>query len=224
MPSHHFYFTIFYKSQFLCWSYCLVVSEAWVTWRVESSIQLGSHTGPAAADQPSHPKLIAAAPIASNSDIDVRQYSWTPSCLSLTGGTLRSVRALQTYGPISGRGCLLDEPASQWEARIYIHVHNLFFWCNHNIPELLIFTYSATPHLWASFPFFHAAAAVPFALFSNCRSALSQGNMSWGNFSTQTILFCLQHFVHILLRESRNDPISIIGTATYTLRTAGLWS
>ena len=36
------------------------------------------------------------------------------------GGTLRSVRALQTYGPISGRGCLLDEPASQWEACIYI--------------------------------------------------------------------------------------------------------
>ena len=36
--------------------------------------------------------------------------------------TLRSVRALQTYGPISGRGCLLDEPASQWEARIYIRM------------------------------------------------------------------------------------------------------
>ena len=46
------------------------------------------------------------------------------------------------YGPISGRGCLLDEPTSQWEARIYIHV---FVWCNHDIPELLIFTYSATP-------------------------------------------------------------------------------
>ena len=103
------------KANFSAEAGCLVVSEAWVTWRVESSIQLGSHTGPAAADQPSHPKLIAAAPIASNSDIDVRQYSWTPSCLSLTGGTLRSVRALQTYGPISGRGCLLDEPASQWE-------------------------------------------------------------------------------------------------------------
>ena len=109
------------KANFSAEAGCLVVSEAWVTWRVESSIQLGSHTGPAAADQPSHPKLIAAAPIASNSDIDVRQYSWTPSCLSLTGGTLRSVRALQTYGPISGRGCLLDEPASQWEAYIFIH-------------------------------------------------------------------------------------------------------
>ena len=35
--------------------------------------------------------------------------------------TLGSVHALQTYGPISGRGCLLDEPASQWEACIYIH-------------------------------------------------------------------------------------------------------
>ena len=35
--------------------------------------------------------------------------------------TLRSVRASQTYGPIRGRGCLLDEPASQWEAFIYIH-------------------------------------------------------------------------------------------------------
>ena len=59
------------------------------------------------------------------------------------------------YGPISSRGCLLDEPASQWEACIYIHVQNLFVWCNHYIPELLIFTYSATPHLWALFPFFH---------------------------------------------------------------------
>ena len=59
------------------------------------------------------------------------------------------------YGSISSRGSLLDEPASQWEAHIYIHLHNLFVWCNHNIPELLIFTYSATPHLWASFPFFH---------------------------------------------------------------------
>ena len=27
--------------------------------------------------------------------------------------TLRSANALQTYGPISGCGCLLDEPASQ---------------------------------------------------------------------------------------------------------------
>ena len=34
--------------------------------------------------------------------------------------TLRLVRVLQTYGPISGRGCLLDEPASQWEACIYM--------------------------------------------------------------------------------------------------------
>ena len=36
--------------------------------------------------------------------------------------TLGSVRALQMYGPISGHGCLLDEPASQWEACIYIHM------------------------------------------------------------------------------------------------------
>ena len=35
--------------------------------------------------------------------------------------TLRSANALQTYGPISGRGCVLDEPASQWEERVYIH-------------------------------------------------------------------------------------------------------
>ena len=85
---HHFTSILRFstKANFSAEAGCLVVSEAWVTWRVESSIQLGSHTGPAAADQPSHPKLIAAAPIASNSDIDVRQYSWTPSCLSLTGG------------------------------------------------------------------------------------------------------------------------------------------
>ena len=63
-------------------------------------------------------------------------------------------------GPISGRSCLLDEPASQCYARIYIHVHNLFSWCNHNIPELLIFTYSATPYLWASFPFFHGGPSL----------------------------------------------------------------
>ena len=51
------------------------------------------------------------------------------------------------------------QPASQCDTHIYIHVHNLFVWCNRNIPELLIFfTYSATPHLWASFPFFHGAA------------------------------------------------------------------
>ena len=69
--------------------------------------------------------------------------------------TLRSANALQTQLPISNSSCLLDEPTSQWKARNYIHVHNLFVWCNHNIPELLIFTYSATPHLWASFPFLH---------------------------------------------------------------------
>ena len=34
--------------------------------------------------------------------------------------TLGSVRALQTYRPISGRGCMLDEPVSQWEECIYI--------------------------------------------------------------------------------------------------------
>ena len=34
--------------------------------------------------------------------------------------TLRSANALQTQEPISGRGCLLDEPTSQLEARIYI--------------------------------------------------------------------------------------------------------
>ena len=28
--------------------------------------------------------------------------------------------------------CLMSPP-SQWEARIFIHVHNLFVWCNHNI-------------------------------------------------------------------------------------------
>ena len=40
---------------------------------------------------------------------------------TFNGPTLGSVRALQTYGPISSRGCLLEEPASQWEACIYIH-------------------------------------------------------------------------------------------------------
>ena len=61
----------------------------------------------------------------------------------------------QIYRPISGCGSLLDERTSQLETRIYRHVHNLFFWCHHNIPELLIFIYSATSYLWASFPFFH---------------------------------------------------------------------
>ena len=41
--------------------------------------------------------------------------------VSINTHTLRSICALQTYRPISGRGCLLDEPASQWEACIYIH-------------------------------------------------------------------------------------------------------
>ena len=36
--------------------------------------------------------------------------------------TLRLANALQKYGPISGRGCLLDELASLQEARIYIHM------------------------------------------------------------------------------------------------------
>ena len=92
------------------------------------------------------------------------------------------------YGAISGRGCLLDEPASQWEACIYIHVHNLFVWCNHNIPQLLIFTNSATPHLWASFPFFHGPSAVQCAshyIYEHCTfSTLSI--LSWHT-SLQTI-------------------------------------
>ena len=72
MPSSslHFYFTIFYKSQFLCWSYCWVVSEAWVTWRAASSWGATlAQQQPTSAD----PKLIAAAPMASNFDIDVHQ-------------------------------------------------------------------------------------------------------------------------------------------------------
>ena len=46
---------------------------------------------------------------------------------------LGSVCALQTYGPIRGRGCLLDEPTSQWEACIYIHTfatHGLISTCS----------------------------------------------------------------------------------------------
>ena len=72
MPSSslHFYFTIFYKSQFLCWSYCWVVSEAWVTWRAASSWGATlAQQQPTSAD----PKLIAAAPMASNFNIDVHQ-------------------------------------------------------------------------------------------------------------------------------------------------------
>ena len=39
--------------------------------------------------------------------------------------TLRSANALQTYGPISGRSCLLNEPASQC-AHLHTHIRNAF--------------------------------------------------------------------------------------------------
>ena len=58
------------------------------------------------------------APIKAFSRLKVPTSTYTYKTLLIH--TLRSVRALQTYGPISGRGCLLDEPASQWEECIYI--------------------------------------------------------------------------------------------------------
>ena len=54
--------------------------------------------------------------------------------------------------------CLYQHCLISWNSTTSMFIkHNQFVvWCNHNIPELLIFTFSITHHLWASFPFFNA--------------------------------------------------------------------
>ena len=54
--------------------------------------------------------------------------------------------------------CLYQHCLISWNSTTSMFIkHNQFVvWCNHNIPELLISTFSITHHLWASFPFFNA--------------------------------------------------------------------
>ena len=40
--------------------------------------------------------------------------------------TLRLANVLQTYGPISGCGCLLDEPTGQWEGPAFMYIRHAF--------------------------------------------------------------------------------------------------
>ena len=94
----------------------------------QSSIVQGEYLAPAlfkGLHCPAHCGLISNENNLLTVGRSLRQFSrcfYKSVKLSLMiSDTLGSVRALQTYGPISGRGCLLDEPASQWEACIYIH-------------------------------------------------------------------------------------------------------